>query len=395
MGAATAPAGALAPGRRARPGRRRVRFGSALDRYVFWEFVKIFTVTACGFPLLVYVIDLVDNLPKYLERKLTAADLLVNYLYWTPETMFNVLPAAVLFATVFTIGAVTRHSEITAAKASGISFYRFILPIVAGASLATVLGLLLGEVAPDANARRLVVIKETRDMGGSARANFAYASEGGRVYKAGQLSVEQGTLTRIEVERKGNGADYPGMLVAADQARWVPAGGATGAAARTAPGGWVIDRGALHLLPSDTAVLTFQFDSLVDRRMTERPRDLMVTPKAPDDMDFRELGRFIRAMERSGAEVNALRVSRMLKISIPATCVIILLFGAPLATSTQRGGAAFGVGLSLGTTVLFLVLIQLTRAIGGKGIITPELAAWLPSAVFGVAGAFLLARTRT
>ena len=376
----------------ARSARRRVRFGSALDRYVFVEFFKIFTVTAFGFPLLVFVIDMVDNLNKYLERKLTAGDLLLNYLYWTPETMFNVLPAAVLFATVFTVGAVTRHSEITAAKASGISFYRFILPIVAGAGVATVLGLLLGEVAPGANARRLVVIKETRDANGRARANFAYAADGGRVYKAGQLSVDQGLLTRVEVERKGNGADYPGMLTAADEARWRPA---PAGAVRAAGGGWVLVHGAMHLLPSDSAVLSFQFDSLVDRRMTERPRDLMVTPKAPDDMDFRELGRFIRAMERSGAEVNALRVSRMLKVSIPATCVIILLFGAPLATSTQRGGAAYGVGLSLGTTVLFLVLIQLTRAIGGKGIITPELAAWLPSAVFGVAGAFLLARTRT
>jgi lipopolysaccharide export system permease protein len=199
-------------------------------------------------------------------------------------------------------------------------------------------------------------------------------------------------LTRIEVERKGSGADYPGMLVAADEARYRAR---PGGAVRDAGGGWVLARGTTHLIPSDTAVLSFQFDSLVDRQMTERPRDLMVTPKAPDDMDFRELGRFIRAMERSGAEVNALRVSRMLKISIPATCVIILLFGAPLATSTQRGGAAYGVGLSLGTTVLFLVLIQLTRAVGGKGIITPEIAAWLPSAVFGVAGAFLLTRTRT
>jgi lipopolysaccharide export system permease protein len=31
--------------------------------------------------------------------------------------MFMVLPAAVLFASVFSIGALTRHSEITAAKA--------------------------------------------------------------------------------------------------------------------------------------------------------------------------------------------------------------------------------------------------------------------------------------
>jgi lipopolysaccharide export system permease protein len=112
-------------------------------------------------------------------------------------------------------------------------------------------------------------------------------------------------------------------------------------------------------------------------------------------MDYAELGRFIAAQERSGADVNAVRVARMLKITIPVTCVIILLFGAPLATSTQRGGAAFGVGLSLGTTVVFLVLIQLTRAIGGKGISSPELAAWIPTILFGVAGLVLQARVKT
>jgi lipopolysaccharide export system permease protein len=41
------------------------------------------------------------------------------------------------------------------------------------------------------------------------------------------------------------------------------------------------------------------------------------------------------------------------------------------------------------------VLIQLTRAIGGKGLVQPELAAWIPSAIFGVTGLILLARTRT
>jgi lipopolysaccharide export system permease protein len=112
-------------------------------------------------------------------------------------------------------------------------------------------------------------------------------------------------------------------------------------------------------------------------------------------MAFGELGRFIRAMERSGADVNELRVERMLKIAIPVTCLVILLFGAPLATSTQRGGAAYGIGISLATTVTFLIMIQMTKAIGGKGIITPELAAWLPSLVFGSVGAILFARVRT
>jgi lipopolysaccharide export system permease protein len=40
-------------------------------------------------------------------------------------------------------------------------------------------------------------------------------------------------------------------------------------------------------------------------------------------------------------------------------------------------------------------MIQLTKAIGGKGLILPELAAWIPSAVFGVVGTVLLLRVRT
>ncbi len=398
------PAGAPQAERTAEfSGRRRVRFGSALDRYVFTEFMKIFVVTAFGFPILVFVIDLVDSLPKYLERHITTAQLALSYVYWLPETMFNVLPAAVLFATVFTVGAVTRYSEITAAKASGISFYRFILPIVAGATLATGLGLTLGELAAPANARRLAVLKETHDENGSARTNFAYAADAGRVYKVQSLSVDAGTMTGVEIDRKGNGVEYPGLLLASEGAKW------------NAGRGWTLRKGTMHVLPGDSAHadadsavsasgvrtarlpidIAFAYDSIVDRQMTERPRDLMVTPKAPDDMDYRELGRFIRAMQRSGADVNTLRVTRMLKIAIPVTCVIILLFGAPLATSTQRGGTAYGVGLSLGTTILFLVLIQLTKAVGGKGLIPPEVAAWVPSLLFGVTGAVLLSRTRT
>ncbi|HYU52129.1 MAG TPA: LptF/LptG family permease, partial [Gemmatimonadaceae bacterium] len=101
----------------------------ALDRYVFVEFWKIFVTTALGFPILVNIIDLTDNLDSYLARRLSIGRIALSYLYWLPDSMFMVLPAAVLFATVFAIGALTRHSEITAAKASGVSFYRFIAPI--------------------------------------------------------------------------------------------------------------------------------------------------------------------------------------------------------------------------------------------------------------------------
>jgi lipopolysaccharide export system permease protein len=77
------------------------------------------------------------------------------------------------------------------------------------------------------------------------------------------------------------------------------------------------------------------------------------------------------------------------------TCLIIFLFAAPLATSNQRGGAAYGIGIALATTVLFLMLVQLTKAVGKQGIVNPELAAWIPSLVFGLTGVWLMTRVRT
>ena len=94
-----------------------MRLVRPLDRYVFLEFWKIFVSTALGFPLLLVVIDLTDNLNKYLSRHLPRHNIIMSYVYWLPDSMFMVLPAAVLFATVFSIGGFTRHSEITAAKA--------------------------------------------------------------------------------------------------------------------------------------------------------------------------------------------------------------------------------------------------------------------------------------
>ena len=359
------------------------RMVRALDRYVFIEFWKIFVATALGFPILVNIIDLTDNLDKYLGQHLTWGRIALSYLYWLPDSMFMVLPAAVLFATVFAIGALTRHSEITAAKASGISFYRFIAPIFVGAVIATLLGLVLGELAPITNKKRLEIQQGDQVNFGNDRYNFAYAAEGGRVYKIGALHLVESSLEGIVIERKGKGPDYPSYVVSANSGRYKPATG------------WVLKAGALHIIPDTLHNLTFSFDSLVDRHFTEPPKQLTLAQKAPTDMGFRELGRFIASMERSGADVNELRVERMLKIAIPITCIVILLFGAPLATSTQRGGAAYGVGLSLATTVIFLMLIQLTKGIGGKRMIPADLAAWLPSIIFGLVGAVLFARVRT
>jgi lipopolysaccharide export system permease protein len=347
------------------------------------EFWKALAATALGFPLLVIIVDVSEKLDTYLRRDLPIQDIVLAYLYGVPDTMFLVLPAAVLFATVFTVGAFTRHSEITAAKASGISFHRFIAPIAFGALASTGLGLVLAEVVPPLNARRMELLQEKQARNTIRRTNFAYAAEAGRVYKIGHADVDAAALQAIEIERKGLGPDYPSYVIAAKEGGW------------NAKEGWMLRDGVVHLMPDSLTNLTVQFDSLADRLFTEAPTSLMANPKAPAEMGYRDLGRFITAMERSGTDVNKLKVERMLKLAIPVTCVIIMLIGAPLATSTQRGGTAYGIAISLAVTVIFLVLLQLTQAIGAGGLIMPELAAWIPGALFAVVGTYLLIKVRT
>ena len=356
-----------------------------LDRYVLAEFWKIYIMTALGFPVLLIIIDLTDNLDKYLNRQLPQAQIALSYLYFIPDSMFLVMPAAVLFATVFSIGAMTRHSEITAAKASGISFHRLTLSIYVGAVVAAGLAVALGELVPITNARRAELLEEKKFQPGTDRYNFAFAAEQGRVYKISSLNAERGKLEGLEIERKGDGEDYPTYVLTADMGDW-----------QEPRGGWTLTKGVMHVISSDTlADVTFAFDSLHDRGMREAPMELLATPKAPQEMGYRDLSRYIATLERSGGDANELRVERALKLAVPITCIIIALFGAPLATSTQRGGAAYGIGISLATTVIFLMLIQLTKAVGGKGIVTPEVAAWTPNAVFALIGLVMLARVRT
>ena len=361
------------------------KVGGPLDRLVFVEWFKIFLSTALGLPFLLVIIDLTDHLQAYLDRKIPRADIALSYVYWMPQSMFLAMPAAVLFATVFSIGAFTRHSEVTAAKASGISFHRLIMPILIGALIASGLDLVVGEMVPITDARRNALLGEAKINSGTQRQNFAYAGEYGRVYKALALDVKTGVIDQLQIERKGSGEDYPTLVTSATNAHYNPTG-------KT----WTLTGGEVHIIRDSAPDMSVSFEQGRDRKLNMlAPADLMAKPREVSEMQFAELSRFIVSLERSGGNANELRVERMLRIAIPLTCAVIALIGAPLATSTQRGGTAWGIGVSLAVTVTFLMLVQLTKAVGKGGLMPPDFAAWLPNIAFGIVGLILLARVRT
>src|SRR3989475_4956448 len=276
-----------------------------LDRYLLSEWLRVFLVTLLGFPILTIVIDLTDKLDQYMGRGLKPGVVALSYVFAFPEKMFLILPVAVLFATVFTVGTLGRHSELTAAKASGISFHRLVLPLFAAAATAFGAGLLLAEIAPVATARRLELLGEKAIRSTSSRYNFVYRADRGWVYAIRALELSTRELTDLMLEREGSGAAYPTIVVAAQRAVFKDR--------------WTLHHGTLRYLAGNEpgGEAAFEFDSLRTRTMTERPVDLLAEPKAPDEMRYAELRRYIDALTRSGSDTQKVHVEPALQIAIP------------------------------------------------------------------------------
>jgi len=356
-----------------------------LDRYVLAQWVRIFVLTALGFPLVSILIQATDKLSQLLDRNLAPGTIALSFLYVFPEEISRMIPAACLFATVFTIGPLSRHSELTAAKAGGVSFHRIIRPLIAAAAVAVVLSFAVGEFATRASARALELQKENRVRDVKIRYNFVYRADDGWVYAVRLLETEQPRMQNLVFERPGGGPTVPTLAVVADSAVY----------ADSFAGRWRLFNGSSHFIRDSTSATTFRFERLRLRALTQQPRELLVEPKQPEEMDYRELGQYIQILRRSGNDVRRLSVEQALKLAIPATCLVIALFGAPLAVTAPRAGPAVGVAISLGTTVAYLLLINLTKAIGASGVMDPVAAAWAPNGFFLLLAVLLLWRVRT
>ena len=374
---------------------------STLDRYVLREWLKVCLLAALGFPFLVMVIDLVDKLGTYLSRGIPKGRIALSYVYFLPETISLVLPVAVLFAVVFTVGALGRHSELTAAKASGVSFHRVVRPLLVASLAAVVLDLGLTELAPVTSARRAELLGDKQVRLTANRYNFVYRADGGWVYAIRSLEIGPRLMRDVIMEREGTGEDYPTIVIAAPRAAYdTVRDGRGGRGARGGRGGrggraWTLSRGAVRYLGGPGREQTFTFDTLRTTVLQETPTDLLAEPKAPDEMRYVELGRYIDALARSGSDTKKLRVERALKLAVPFACIIIAVFGAPLAISTPRSGMAWGVAVCLATTFIDLLAFQLSKAVGSGGALPPTFAAWAPNLVVGAAGVWLLGKART
>jgi lipopolysaccharide export system permease protein len=351
-----------------------------LDRYVAREFVRIYLLFSLAAPILFIIGDWTDNLGKFADMSLTGRQVALAYMYEFPKFVLWSLPIAALIATVFTVSSMGRHSELTAAKAGGVSFYRILRVMPLMGVLLTLLGFALTEIVPRAMVKRAEVLGQGQ-FTGSTRNDFVYRAESGDVYTIRRLDAVSNQMTGVSVERHARPGE-PAFHIFARVADYDSASG------------WTLRDGWFRTFDGPESESSHRFAELRSQLQTE-PARLLAQPKDEEELTYAEIGELLEAMRRTGGESGRLLVKREQKLAIPVATFIIILFGAPLANSSARSGPAFGIGISLGITILYMMLFKITGAAGMAGTMDPWLAAWLPNLLLIVGALVLLVRVRT
>jgi lipopolysaccharide export system permease protein len=364
----------------------RLRFLGVLDRYILKQWLTTFALSAIGVPTVAVVIDLAERFSKLsVDRHVPLGDIFLGQLYLYPAKVVILIPAAVLFATVFTLNAMGRHSELTAVQGGGVSFYRLITPMLLLAALAVPVDYALQEIAGPSTSRHNELHRDKTSSGTHYNPDFAFASQTGWTWAFKEMRQEEGRGTGTGL--LGEGAPRGGgerWTVTADSAIW-----------DLKTHTWALHRGATHLVSDSTVIATFRFNGMRVKEFTETPGELMTERKSADEMTTPELRHYIEQLQKSGGTPGGLAVELPLKYAVPVACLVVALFGAPLAITNARAGAAVGLAIALGTTLTYLTGTQIMKAVGGKLILSPELAAWSMNIFFVVVALVLLARVRS
>ena len=373
-------------------GRRRLfnlHFPTILDDYVLRDFVFYLALIGGAFVALLLIFTLFELLSDILRNQVSPLIVGEYLLNVTPYFLYYpIAPLTMLLAVLVTFGLLQRTNEITAIKATGISLYRIIVPVlIVSVLLAGVLFLSDQLYLPYTNKRQDAL--RNRIKGKPAQTYlrpdrkwiFGQHSD---IYYYQFFDPDRDVFGGVSVFQFDPHSFQITHRITADRAHW-----------SSAMGRWVYEQGWERSL-SGAAIQSYRkFDVATYPELAEAPAYFKKEIKQSSEMSYEELRRYIHDLEQSGFDVVRLRVQLQKKIAYPLITLVMAALAIPFALSTGKRSALTGVASAIGIGVVYWTVSGLFEAMGNLSQLPPALAAWSPDLVFGFIGGYLILRMPT
>jgi LPS export ABC transporter permease LptF/LPS export ABC transporter permease LptG len=366
-----------------------LRFPTILDDYVLRDFSLYLGLIVATFVMLLLVFTLFELVGDILRNQvspLLVGEYLLNV---TPYFLYYpIAPLSMLLAVLVTFGLLQRSNEITAIKATGISLYRIIIPVLIAASLVAG-GMFLSDqlYLPYTNKRQDAL--RNRIKGKPAQTYLRpdrkwIVGQHSDIYYYQFFDPDRDAFGGISVFQFDPHTFQITRRITAARAHW------------SAPmGRWVYEQGWERDLEGSAITGYRQFDVATFPDLAESPPYFKKEIKQSSEMTYEELRGYIHDLQQSGFDVVRLRVQLQKKIAYPLITLVMAILAVPFALSAGRRGAVAGVATAIGIAVVYWTVSGLFEAMGNISQLPPAIAAWSPDLVFGFVGGYLILRMPT
>lgn len=371
--------------------RRRVfsaRFPMILDDYVLRDFAVNLTMVLATFLMLLLVFTLFELLGDIMRNQVSPLVVGEYLLSVSPYFLYNITPLSILLAVLITLGLMQRTNEVTAIKATGISIYRIVTPLlVACAVLACALFFFDQFYLPHANKRQDALRNQIKGKPTQTYLNpdrkwiFGQHSN---IYYYQLFDSERDQFGRLAVFQFDPATFRLTQRIYAERAHW-----------EETLQRWVCTQGWERDLRG-SAIENFRtFDVATFAGVSEPPTYFKKEVKQSSEMNYKELRRYIRDLQQSGFEVVRLRVQLEKKFAFPMIALVMAVLAIPFSLSAGRRGTIAGVAVAVGIAVVYWTVSGLFEAMGNISQLPPFLAAWSPDLIFALLGGYMILKVPT
>jgi LPS export ABC transporter permease LptF/LPS export ABC transporter permease LptG len=365
-----------------------------VDRYVLKSFLFWFALLLIGFVLMTHVYEFFDLLSDIVKNQIAMARVFAYLFFRTPQIIFDSAPMSVLVAVLITFGVLTKHNEITAMKASGVSLYRLAVPVMAAALLMSGgLFAFAHYYVPDANRKQDAIRKEIK---GKPVQTYLHpdrhwvfdpgSNNDPRVFYFKYIDGAQKLMLGPQVFELDPGNFRIQKHISAEKARWEPT-------LQT----WIFENGWSRQDPGGRheKFENFTGKTATFQELYEKPDYFLQEVLQDQQMNYQQLAAYIRELQRSGIDTITLQVSFYRKFALPLFALVMAIISVPFAFLAGNRGAMAGVGVSFAIAIAYWTIGKLFEQLGDVNLLPATLAAWSPDVIFAMFGMFFFTRMRT
>ena len=379
-----------------RPRRAKARhvFPRILDEYVVREFLNTFFLVLAAFVMLMLVFTFFELVGDILRNHIPLSTVGAYLINLTPSMLYQIAPLAVLIAVLVTFGVLNRNSELIAMKATGISLYRLVIPIVSIAAVLALSLFLFDEFyLPQANRKQEALRNQIK---GRPTQTYLHPEqkwmfgqkplpgEPGRIFYYEFFDPDRNEFANLSVFEFDPATFQLTRRIFAKRVVW----------SRDSVG-WVFENGWVRDVEGANVrdYRTFLETSFPELRAT--PDYFKKEDLQSQEMNFGQLDRYIHDLQQSGFDTKRLSVALWHKLSYPLIAVVMAVLAIPFALSMGRRGSITGVAVAIAVALAYMVIDNLFGAMGYVNYLPAYMAAWSADVLFGLAGGYLLLKTPT